>query len=165
MKMKKIVKVAMIILAAITLTFTSFSAYQIHLLKKICFYNYNAKDFMSADRDFEKLGFKYEGSFDEERERKIMFENMSIFFYGAEQYKTENKDYVVLSFKQNGHLKKYLEKILSKYYAGEIQENSFPDFLKYMSDISCYKHGNRFLYLGNYSPISHLLIEFNHENP
>ena len=92
MKKKSMLKILLFILAGFILMIAGFCFQQIHVISKICFYNYDLSDIHSVYEDFKDLGFSLKGRKPEKMYRRyLFFEDVGIDFES-----TEDKSYVIL---------------------------------------------------------------------
>lgn len=164
MKKKSIISILGIIIFSAVVFGIGFYVHDLYILNKICFYDYDLKDFNSVDKTFENFGFLHRAVFSEERERRILFENSRIFYCESRIYSTEeNKENIRFSF-PNGRVRKHLEKKLSKYYTDYFEQKEFPGLLMPLKNVSCYTYTDRNFYLGDGLNDSYLYIEFDHKD-
>ncbi len=164
MKKKSIGITFVIIIFSIVAFGIGLYVHDLYTLNKICFYEYDFKDFNTVDKVFEKFGFKHRAVFSEEREKYILSENCSIFYCESQIYsKDENKENIWFSF-PTGRIRKHLTNLLSKYQTDFYDQKEFPGLLMPLKNVSCYKYLDRTFYLGDNNHGSYLYIEFDYKD-
>ena len=160
MKIKSVAFIIGIIIFSIVVLRIGIYAHDINTLNKICFYEYDFKDFNTVDKVFENFVFKHRAVFSEAREKCILSENCSIFYCESQIYSTEENKEIINLFFPTGRIRKYLEKKLSRYYTNYYDQKEFPGLLMPLKNVSCYKYVDRIFYLGENNHGSYLYIEF-----
>ena len=165
MKKKRIGFAFIIIIFSISVFGIGLYIHDLCTINKICFYEYDFKDFNTLDKVFENFGFRHRAVFSEEREKYILSENCSIFYCESQIYSPyENKENIRFSF-PSGKIRKYLEKKLSKYYTDYFDQKDFPGLLLPLKNVSCYKYLDRNFYIGENNHGSYLYIESDNKSP
>ena len=164
MSKKRIGIAFVIIILSIVVFGIGFYVHDFCTINKICFYEYDFKDFNTVDKVFENFGFRHRAVFSEAREKCILSENCSIFYCESQIYSTEENKEIINLFFPTGRIRKYLEKKLSRYYTNYYDQKEFPGLLMPLKNVSCYKYVDRIFYLGENNHGSYLYIEFDYKD-